>query len=190
MQINSFSHSCIASMNATIIKIAFSLMLTLAVSLFLSTYLHTPFFIYISALCTFHLLEFACTAPFTERVSANGNNKLHTAILDYFTAFLINHSREYHASIVAAIIEYVVEYAFFHHLIQHGQTLATLVRSFGKVLLCTFNYHLSFLKGIICMVFGQGWRSWAMIHAGANFSHLVSRTKKPSHKLITSGPYW
>lgn len=36
---------------------------------------------------------------------------------------------------------------------------------------------------------GQFLRSFAMIHAAANFSHIVATQKRDSHQLVTDGIY-
>ena len=39
------------------------------------------------------------------------------------------------------------------------------------------------------VVVGQAVRTTAMVHAGANFSHLVQSKKKEGHVLVTGGVY-
>jgi len=43
--------------------------------------------------------------------------------------------------------------------------------------------------GIAFVLFGQGLRSAAMIHASTNFSHSVAFKKRDTHKLVTDGVY-
>src|ERR1700722_7747130 len=45
------------------------------------------------------------------------------------------------------------------------------------------------ISGMAMVVFGQGLRSAAMIHASTNFSHTVAFRKRPSHRLVTDGVY-
>jgi protein-S-isoprenylcysteine O-methyltransferase len=39
------------------------------------------------------------------------------------------------------------------------------------------------------MVFGQTFRSLAMVHAAQSFSHIVKRVKLEDHTLVTTGVY-
>lgn len=43
--------------------------------------------------------------------------------------------------------------------------------------------------GLSLVVFGQVFRSLAMAHAGANFSHTVARQRREDHVLVKHGVY-
>jgi protein-S-isoprenylcysteine O-methyltransferase len=123
------------------------------------------FWIYISLLSLFHLLEFTCTAPFSKGEPS-------------VDAFLLNHSWEYLTSILGSIIEYWIE--------SYVNRVNIWINVYWNLLIAKRSIQL---LGIIGMVFGQFLRSWAMVYAGSNFSHMIKRVRDCDHVLVTSGPY-
>lgn len=121
-----------------------------------------PFWIYVAVLCLFHGLEFICTAVFS-RDPAHSD------------AFLLNHSRAYHFCIACAVSEYWMEHLFFSWV--PGGSVTRIVTNIVR------------FTGWICIISGQGLRSWAMLHAGPNFSHLLQLQRRADHMLVTTGPY-
>ena len=85
-----------------------------------------------------------------------------------FTSFLLNHSKAFHIAVAASVVEYLVELFLF----------PPLKRSLLYPALA-----------LPLLALAQGARSLSMWQASTNFTHLVSHTRHPSHRLITSGLY-
>ncbi|KAH8671932.1 Isoprenylcysteine carboxyl methyltransferase family-domain-containing protein [Tricladium varicosporioides] len=76
--------------------------------------------------------------------------------------------------------------------IAHGTAFAELLLShlfLPQSILPHPIHTLLLLTGLILITIGQSTRTLAMLHAGSNFSHIVSHTKKSSHELVTTGIY-
>lgn len=86
------------------------------------------------------------------------------------SAFLLNHSREYHTALAAGVLEYAVESFLFPSL---------------KYPACSWLMYL----GLALTVAGQLVRTLAMFTAAANFTHIVAETREPNHQLVTHGIY-
>jgi len=85
-----------------------------------------------------------------------------------FTAYLLNHSREYHIALASSIIEYAIELLLFP--------------SMKRCSVITF-------LGVLVTIAGQTIRTIAMVEAGSNFTHQIAEEKRDGHKLVTSGIY-
>jgi len=83
-------------------------------------------------------------------------------------AFLLNHSKEYHVAVFASVLEYLLEWYFFKSM--KSWSWITNV-------------------GILIAVGGQLLRSFAMITAKSNFTHIVRRSKVEGHQLVKTGVY-
>ena len=113
--------------------------------------------VFVVALGFFHTLEFVWSATFEpQSVSA--------------TAFLLDHSRAYHFTLSAAVLEFGIEAFLF------PEWKANCVFPFGIVGLCL-------------VVLGQLIRTVGMWTAGANFTHLVAEQKRSDHSLVQTGLY-
>ena len=117
---------------------------------------HSPFGFYLMVLALFHLSEFITTAL------SNPQNLS-------FDSFLVNHSVQYWAAMLASWLEYAAINYFFPQL-KAGLVLVT------------------YTGLVICLV-GEIIRKLAMLHAGRNFNHLVQSHKSREHKLVTTGIY-
>ncbi|KAH6668862.1 S-isoprenylcysteine O-methyltransferase [Halenospora varia] len=76
--------------------------------------------------------------------------------------------------------------------IAHGAAFTELLLShlFLPASILPYPLHpLLLLTGLLLIIIGQSTRTLAMLHAGSNFSHIVSHTKKSSHELVTTGIY-
>lgn len=118
------------------------------------------FFIFVFLVSVFHVLEFTMTSLF------------HTDTIN-FDSFLLNHSRDYHTALIAAVIEFWLEFIIFD---------------------CILGYQLKSINvmsvlGALVMLAGQIIRTTAMIQCGRNFTHIISDNKKPEHVLVTHGIY-
>ncbi|ETN69564.1 isoprenylcysteine carboxyl methyltransferase family protein, partial [Necator americanus] len=82
-------------------------------------------------------------------------------------SFLLNHSKAYWVAAVASWMEFFLE-AYF--------------TSFLKV------YWISLLGFLMCLC-GETLRKLAMIHAGSGFTHRLALSKRPDHRLVTTGIY-
>ncbi|KAJ4391143.1 farnesyl cysteine-carboxyl methyltransferase [Gnomoniopsis smithogilvyi] len=118
-----------------------------------------PFFL--TALATFHFLEFWTTAAYNTR-EAEVSSFLLTA---NWPAYAIAHSVASLECLVTNLVFPGREWAPFH--------LGTL----------------SMLLGLLLVVIGQVVRSVAMIQAGPSFNHIVQQTQKQEHILVTTGIY-
>ena len=85
-----------------------------------------------------------------------------------YDSFLLNHSSAYHAAMLAACAEFVIE----HYLFGEG--------------LFSRRVHLIGLAGA---VLGDVIRKVSMLWCGVGFSHLITFSRKKNHKLVRSGPY-
>lgn len=83
-------------------------------------------------------------------------------------SFLLNHSLAYELAILSSFVEYLLE--------------AYLFVGFKK-------FNLISMFGLLMALMGEVIRKLAMFTAGKNFSHLISSTKDPEHKLVTHGIY-
>lgn len=83
-------------------------------------------------------------------------------------SFLFDHSPEYHKALLAACVEYIVEKLFFPSLKE---------------------YSGFFWVGLLLVIGGQLVRSFGMLTAATNFTHMVAEVKLPTHKLVTDGIY-
>lgn len=118
------------------------------------------FFIFAFLISVFHVLEFTMTSLFhTDSIS--------------FDSFLLNHSRDYHAALIAAVIEFWVEFIIFNCI------LGWQMKSVNFICII----------GALIMMGGQALRTTAMIQCGRNFTHLVSDTKRAEHVLVKHGTY-
>ncbi|KAA8908350.1 farnesyl cysteine-carboxyl methyltransferase [Sphaerosporella brunnea] len=81
---------------------------------------------------------------------------------------LTTNGAAYNIAHVSAMLEAVVEYYFCPELKRHGWVTAT---------------------GVIMVVSGQLARTYAMKHAGSNFSHYVATRREARHRLVTTGIY-
>lgn len=116
--------------------------------------------LYISALSLFHMLEFWITALYNPRNVTNQSFLLSSNGFAYWLAQL------------AGVAEYMVEQrlqVFWH-------ASATIFR-------------VTFLLGIVMILFGQLIRSIAMIQAAESFSHALAYAKVDTHVLVTRGLY-
>lgn len=118
-----------------------------------------PFFL--SALATFHFLEFWTTAAYNTR-EADVSSFLLTA---NWPAYAIAHSVASLECLVMNLLFPGRAWAPFH--------LGTL----------------SMLLGLALVVVGQVVRSAAMVQAGPSFNHIVQQTQKREHILVTTGIY-
>lgn len=118
-----------------------------------------PFFL--SALATFHFLEFWTTAAYNTR-EAEVSSFLLTA---NWPAYAIAHSVASLECLITNLIFPDRQWAPFH--------LGTL----------------TMLVGIALVVVGQVVRSVAMVQAGPSFNHIVQQKPKEDHVLVTTGIY-
>jgi protein-S-isoprenylcysteine O-methyltransferase len=81
---------------------------------------------------------------------------------------LTSNGSAYNIAHASAILEAVVEYYFWPELKRHRWVTAT---------------------GAVLVVLGQLARTYAMKHAGSNFSHYVATRRDAEHRLVTSGIY-
>lgn len=113
--------------------------------------------LFVVALCTFHILEFTWAAAF-EPATVTAE------------AFLLNHSRAYHVSIIVAILEFAIEAFFFSEWkVRWALPVAGV--------------------GLSLVLFGQVIRSLGMWTAGRNFTHLIAEQKRSEHVLVQTGLY-
>lgn len=131
---------------------------------------HAAFWIYISALSLFHLLEFICTVTFYSRNSLS-------------KAFLLDHSREYHMAVIGAILEYWIEKGFIYHIILVD------ISEFRFIAITRICLNITKVIGLIALILGQTYRTWTMLYSGQNFTHKIMTRKRTEHVLVTTGPY-
>ncbi|GAA5995190.1 protein-S-isoprenylcysteine carboxyl O-methyltransferase [Rhodotorula paludigena] len=111
--------------------------------------------IYLASWAFFHLLEFVVTSMYNP-------GKLSVS------SYLLDNGNMYHVAHVAGILEHILEEAF---LPAHYRRW----KHAGGV----------FVLGLAVTLAGQVLRSFAMISASSNFSHL----KRPGHHLVKEGIY-
>ncbi|GAA5925348.1 hypothetical protein JCM10213_008769 [Rhodosporidiobolus nylandii] len=114
---------------------------------------------YISSWAVFHLLEFVVTSMYNP-------GKLSVS------SYLLDNGNAYHVAHIAGILENILEERYFpeqYRLWKHS----------GVV----------FVLGLAVVGAGQILRSFAMISASSNFSHLLAYSKRPDHELVKTGIY-
>lgn len=84
------------------------------------------------------------------------------------SSFLIDNSLAYILAISSSFLEYLVE--------------AYMFQGFKK-------FNLLSMIGLLMAIGGDTIRKLAMFTAGKNFTHTISPTKSPDHKLVTHGIY-
>lgn len=84
------------------------------------------------------------------------------------SSFLIDQSYAYVIAITCSFIEYYLE--------------AYLFPQFKK-------FNIISMLGLMIAISGELVRKLAMLTAGRNFSHCITQTKSPDHKLVTHGIY-
>ncbi|RKO84065.1 hypothetical protein BDK51DRAFT_11692, partial [Blyttiomyces helicus] len=109
---------------------------------------------FFAMLAVFHLMEYITTALYRKDTR--------------LSAFLLNHSPEYHAAMAAGVIEYCIEYYFW-----------PTSKAFGYINAIA----------VVLAAASQILRSTAMITAGHNFTHIIAEYKDPAHSLVTHGVY-
>ncbi|GAA5992047.1 hypothetical protein JCM10908_000716 [Rhodotorula pacifica] len=120
------------------------------------TVTHSPQLgMYLASWAVFHTLEFVVTSMYNP-------GKLTVS------SYLLDNGRAYPAAHLAGMLEHVLEDAFLPPQYRRWKHVGGL-----------------FLLGLAVTAFGQFLRSFAMISASSNFSHL----KRPGHQLVTSGIY-
>lgn len=148
------------------IALAASVISTCAILLFTTSPLwRLPFLL--ATLSTFHFLEFWTQARYNPHVATT-------------TLFLLtSNGPAYYIAHVAAAIECL--------LLSHTTLLSSLgLRSWFPGLLG----HTLFVRvGLVMVVGGQTLRSVAMAQAGRSFNHVVQKTRKSDHVLVTTGLY-
>mmetsp|Transcript_25788 Transcript_25788/g.60462 ORF Transcript_25788/g.60462 Transcript_25788/m.60462 type:complete len:322 (-) Transcript_25788:357-1322(-) len=121
---------------------------------------------YITAMCTFHLLEFFITAFFNPTVVASDS-------------FLVNHSKAYTVAAITAGTEFWVR--FFFGGDSEGQVATNLT---NNTLWMTIT-----ILGIFMVISSQILRSCAMMKCGESFNHYIQTLRKENHVLVTDGIY-
>ncbi|EGD83528.1 hypothetical protein PTSG_04137 [Salpingoeca rosetta] len=109
---------------------------------------------FLVSLSVFHCSEYIMTALYNQHVLS-------------FDSFLLNHSREYHAALAAAAVEYSLRSYFVPWL--HFRPL--------------------FYTGLAMAVVGDVARKLAMMTAASNFKHIIATERDETHKLVTHGIY-
>ncbi|GAA6062090.1 hypothetical protein JCM10212_006513, partial [Sporobolomyces blumeae] len=115
--------------------------------------------LYLASWALFHLLEFVVTSMWNP-------GKLSVS------SYLLDNGKEYMIAHLAGVTEYVLEETFLPDRYRAYKHLGGLT-----------------LVGVGLVAGGQVLRSFAMISASSNFSHLISFNKLPNHQLVTSGIY-
>lgn len=116
------------------------------------------FFIYSVSLSTFHLGEFLVQSYF-HYPEANFSSK-------FYSAFLLDHSKEYSIAIVMALLEH-----------------------FLKLLLPYPVFFPLIIIGSVVTAIGHIFRIGSEINCGRNFSHKIRYRKQDDHELIKTGFY-
>ena len=109
--------------------------------------------------------------------------------------------------LVLLVIYHVSEYVIHKHFHPNSTNLDSFLITKGYLLALTVGiveYFLECIKfydfknsaknpmiyiGIVMISLGLFFRFSAMLHAGANFTHQISTSKLPEHKLVTDGVY-
>ncbi|SCZ90897.1 BZ3500_MvSof-1268-A1-R1_Chr1-3g02360 [Microbotryum saponariae] len=115
--------------------------------------------LYLTCWAMFHLLEFVVTSMYNP-------GKLSVS------SFLLNNGSPYHVAHAFGIVEHVLEEAY----------LPPKWRAFK---------HLGWIMvaGWVLLMGGQILRSFAMISAAQNFSHVIQTKKRDDHSLVETGIY-
>jgi len=121
---------------------------------------------YITATCSFHLLEFFITAFFNPTVVSSDS-------------FLIDHSKAYTVAAIIASIEF-----WFRFLYWSSRTTTQDTTTATNYLWMAIT-----VLGIIMVAVSQFIRSWAMMKCGESFNHYIQTQKKDNHILVTNGIY-
>ncbi|EEB09792.1 protein-S isoprenylcysteine O-methyltransferase Mam4 [Schizosaccharomyces japonicus yFS275] len=124
--------------------------------------------LFLAQLALFHLLEYLITARFQP-------SKLS------FDSFILNNGNSYWYAMLLGVIEYC--------LCRGNSGPGLLSKLFMPRWICASIRLIMLLVGLVAVVIGQALRSFAMIHAGESFSHVVATEKKQEHKLVTDGIY-
>jgi len=114
----------------------------------------SPFYLYISVLSFFHWSEY--------QVTGIGNPSSLS-----WDSFLINHSIQYWAAMLASWLEYLV----------------------WRSMLTGWSCPSLSLAGLALCLSGELVRKVAMLQAGRSFNHLVQTSRDNEHKLVTEGIY-
>lgn len=126
-----------------------------------------PFFVATVAL--FHFLEFWTTARYNTRYAT-------------VSAFLLSsNGTAYNIAHAAAVTECLLSYF-------SGSSTATSSSSWAARLWGPWPISITVL-GLCVTALGQVTRSWAMVHAGTNFNHIVQTKRSDDHQLVTTGIY-
>lgn len=83
-------------------------------------------------------------------------------------SFLLDHSKKFQYTMLAAMVEYTLEWIFF------------------PTLKC--NVYIVFPATLVCLL-GQSIRTYAMHFAAKNFDHQIRYHRDPNHELVQDGPY-
>ena len=119
---------------------------------------------YITAMCTFHLLEFFATAFFNPTVVASNS-------------FLVNHSKAYTVAAIIASTEFWLRFVFGG---SKNDSAATPMDAGWMTIT---------LLGIAMVISSQIVRSCAMMKCGESFNHYIQVLRKENHVLVTDGIY-
>ncbi|BGP36598.1 farnesyl cysteine-carboxyl methyltransferase [Rhodotorula kratochvilovae] len=115
--------------------------------------------LYLAAWSFFHLAEFVVTSMWNP-------GKLSVS------SYLLDNGNLYHVAHVGGILEHILEDAYLPEEYRRWKHA-------GGV----------FLVGVALIAGGQVLRSYAMISASSNFSHLLAYSKRPGHRLVKEGVY-
>ena len=122
--------------------------------------------LYITSMCTFHLLEFFVTAFFNPSVVATDS-------------FLVNHSKAYTVAAIIATTEFWARF-FFGNSDRQPET-ATPDDNYLWMLIT--------ISGVVLVISSQIIRSRAMMKCGESFNHYIQTERKENHILVTDGIY-
>ncbi|GAA6011473.1 hypothetical protein JCM10207_002631 [Rhodosporidiobolus poonsookiae] len=114
---------------------------------------------YMASVAFFHLMEFVVTSMYNP-------GKLSVA------SYLLDNGAQYHIAHACGLIEAVLEERYFPAAYRQW-------KHSGAV----------YIAGFALIAAGQILRSFAMISASSNFSHLLAYTKRPDHQLVKEGIY-
>ncbi|VEU42841.1 unnamed protein product [Pseudo-nitzschia multistriata] len=126
--------------------------------------------LYVSAMCTFHLMEFFVTAFYNPTVVASDS-------------FLVNHSKAY---TVASIIAGTEFWLGFWCGGGGGEGIDDDAPSNATE---SGWWWVTTIVGIVMVVFSQTMRSRAMMKCGESFNHYIQTERKENHVLVTDGIY-
>ena len=116
---------------------------------------------YVTAMCTFHLLEFFVTAFFNPREVSSDS-------------FLVNHSKAYTVAALVCGSEFWLRFWFF------GSTTTAAHGAWWTTTTAI---------GVVVVVVSQVVRSRAMVKCGESFNHYIQTSRKDNHVLVTDGIY-